>query len=191
VIVDEAQFLTPVQVDALALAVDEDGLDVDCFGLMTAFDASIFPGSLRLVELADETVPLQVEVVCWCGRAGLVNARIEDGTIARIGGRVSVGDIAGEGDATVYRVLCRKHWRDGDLGPAVDRPDRTGWARPTAELEGRLNSGPAKDPADWCVVHLAGPLQRWIGPLSSSSLGVSQPDRPRQCPSPGAAGRRR
>ena len=121
VIVDEAQFLTERQVDQLAWTVDEHGVDVDCFGLLTAFDSRLFPGSRRLVELADETIPLQVEVLCWCGAAGLMNARIENGDVARSGGQVAVGDTAGDptGSAAgiAYRVLCRRHWRDGDLGP--------------------------------------------------------------------------
>ena len=121
VIVDEAQFLTEEQVDQLAWAVDEHGVDIDCFGLLTAFDSRLFPGSRRLVELADETIPLQVEVVCWCGAPGLMNARIENGDVARTGGQVAVGDTAddvqGSGSGVTYRVLCRRHWRDGDLGP--------------------------------------------------------------------------
>lgn len=121
VIIDEAQFLTEEQVDQLAWAADELALDIDCFGLMTAFDTRMFPGSRRLVEVADETIPLQVEVTCWCGRPGRINARIEDGQIARSGGQVAVGDID-SGAGAQYRVLCRHHWREGDLGPHADEP---------------------------------------------------------------------
>lgn len=116
VIVDEAQFLTEEQVDQLAWAADEHAIDVDCFGLVTAFDSRLFPGSRRLIELADETIPLQVEVVCWCGAPGRVNSRIECGAVARAGGQVAVGDLGTGADVT-YQVLCRRHWRDGDLGP--------------------------------------------------------------------------
>ncbi len=116
VIVDEAQFLTEEQVDQLAWAADEHAIDVDCFGLVTAFDSRLFPGSRRLIELADETIPLQVEVMCWCGAPGRVNSRIEGGAVARAGGQVAVGDLGAGADVT-YQVLCRRHWRDGDLGP--------------------------------------------------------------------------
>lgn len=115
VIVDEAQFLTEAQVDELALVVDEHAVDVDCFGLITAFDSRTFPGSRRLMELADEILPL-VEVLCWCGQSGRVNARIEDGQVIRSGEQVAVGDLSGDVGAT-YRVLCRRHWREGDVGP--------------------------------------------------------------------------
>ncbi|MQA35798.1 thymidine kinase [Modestobacter roseus] len=121
VIIDEAQFLTSNQVDQLAWAADELALDIDCFGLMTAFDTRLFPGSRRLVEMADETIPLQVEVTCWCGRPGRINARVEDGQVARSGGQVAVGDVV-SGEGTHYRVLCRSHWRQGDLGPHASEP---------------------------------------------------------------------
>lgn len=117
-IVDEAQFLREQQVDQLALVADEHAIDVDCFGLVTAFDTRLFPGSRRLIELADETIPLQVEVLCWCGGPGRVNARIEDGQVARSGGQVAVGDTE-DGEGATYRVLCRRHWRAGDLGPTT------------------------------------------------------------------------
>lgn len=116
VIVDEAQFLTESQVDQLAWVVDEHAIDVDCFGLVTAFDSRLFPGSRRLIELADETIPLQVEVMCWCGAPGRINSRVERGAVARNGGQVAVGDL-GDGADVTYQVLCRRHWRDGDLGP--------------------------------------------------------------------------
>jgi thymidine kinase len=115
VIVDEAQFLTAPQVEQLALLVDEHAIDVDCFGLLTAFDTRSFPGSRRLVELADEILPL-VEVLCWCGQPGRVNARIADGVPVRVGDQVAVGDLSG-GTGSTYRVLCRRHWREGDPGP--------------------------------------------------------------------------
>ncbi|MCH8612621.1 thymidine kinase [Arsenicicoccus dermatophilus] len=118
VIVDEAQFLTPGQVEQLARVVDEMAVDVDCFGLLTAFDSRTFPGSQRLVELADDILDL-VEVLCWCGQAGRVNARIEGGRVIRSGSQVAVGDLAGGGAGATYRVLCRRHWREGDLGRAL------------------------------------------------------------------------
>lgn len=112
VIVDEAQFLLPAQVDQLAWAVDELHIDVDCYAITTDFMARLFPGAQRLVELADAIVSLQVEVTCWCGRPGRQNARIEDGRVARQGAQVAVGDTT-TASAVSYRVLCRKHWRDG------------------------------------------------------------------------------
>ncbi|SNS50853.1 thymidine kinase [Actinacidiphila glaucinigra] len=107
-VVDEAQFLTPRQVEQLAAVVDREGMAVDAFGLLTDFRSHLFPGSGRLVELADAVIRLQADVFCWCQRPGLINARIEGGRVARSGAQVQVGDVG-----STYRVLCRLHWAQG------------------------------------------------------------------------------
>lgn len=133
-IVDEAQFLSPVQVEQLAELADEVPLDVYCFGIATDFRSRLFPGARRLFELADELQPVQVEVLCWCGAPGRFNARVADGEVLREGDTVVVAD-TGPGavektsstqwqtdPATLrYQVLCRHHFRLGDLGPAAPR----------------------------------------------------------------------
>ena len=53
IIVDECQFLTGEQIDQLRELVDRENLPVLCFGLRTDFRTRLFPGSLRLFELAD------------------------------------------------------------------------------------------------------------------------------------------
>ena len=75
-ICDEAQFYTPAQVEQLARLVDEMGLDVFAFGITADFRATLFPGSQRLIELADRVQVLQVEALCWCGRRATHNARV-------------------------------------------------------------------------------------------------------------------
>jgi thymidine kinase len=124
-IVDEAGFLTEEHVDQLAELVDDRHVDVYCFGLATDFRARLLPGAKRLFELADELQPVHVEVLCWCGRPGRLNARILDGRVVREGDTVVVGD-TGSGAAEVrYQVLCRTHHRRGDLGTQVDRDQLT------------------------------------------------------------------
>lgn len=118
-IVDEAQFLSPAQVDQLAELADEVRLDVYCFGLATDFRSTLFPGSRRLFELADELNAIQVEVLCWCGHPGRFNARVHDGEVVRAGDTVLVADTAVTADEVRYQVLCRTHYRTGDLGPAA------------------------------------------------------------------------
>lgn len=121
VIVDEAQFLSTEQVDQLAELVDSADIDVYAFGLATDFRSRMFPGSKRLFELADAVTPLQVEVLCWCGRAGRYNGRVVDGELVKEGSQVMVADTAAVDPAHVrYQVLCRRHWRDGDLGADSD-----------------------------------------------------------------------
>jgi thymidine kinase len=117
-IVDEAQFFTTEQIDQLAVLADEVQIDVYAFGIATDFRGRLFPGSARLFELADEVAPLQVEVLCWCGRIGRFNARVLDGRIAREGATVMVADTrSGDNAVARYQVLCRIHHRSGQLGP--------------------------------------------------------------------------
>ncbi|MBW1595543.1 thymidine kinase [Streptomyces sp. JJ38] len=116
VIADEAQFLTPGQIDQLARVVDDLGIDVFAFGITTDFRTRLFPGSQRLIELADRVEVLQVEALCWCGARATHNARTVGGRMVVEGAQVVVGDVAG-GDATAqpvdvgYEVLCRRHHR--------------------------------------------------------------------------------
>jgi thymidine kinase len=105
----------------LAELVDDWHVDVFCFGLATDFRTRLLPGAQRLMELADEIAPVHVEVLCWCGRPGRLNARVVDGRVARAGDTVVVADTAppGSGPAPTvhYQVLCRLHHRHGRLGP--------------------------------------------------------------------------
>lgn len=115
-ICDEAQFYTPVQIEALAKIVDELQIDVFCFGILTDFRTRLFPGSARLVELADKTEVLQVETLCWCGKRATHNARTEDGAMVTEGEVIVVGDVGDQGAAAAevaYEVLCRQHHRRG------------------------------------------------------------------------------
>jgi thymidine kinase len=126
-ICDEVQFFTPAQVEQLAAIVDDLGVEVQAFGLLSDFTTTLFPGSQRLLELADRRRELQVEARCWCGARGTLNARTLDGRIQREGAQVVVGDVATA--AVAYEVLCRRHHRDG-----VTRADAPG--RPLARLVG-------------------------------------------------------
>ncbi len=119
-ICDEACFYTVEQVEQMADLVDGDDVDVFAFGLATDFRSSLFPAARRLFELADEVCRIQVEVLCWCGRAGHLNARVVDGVVAREGRQVVIGDTTDTADVR-YQVLCRRHHRGGDLGPAGRR----------------------------------------------------------------------
>lgn len=111
VICDEAQFLDPEQVEQFALVVDELKLDVFAFGITTDFRTKLFPGSQRLIELADRLEILQVETVCWCGARATHNARTVDGEMVVEGEQKVVGDV-GRQLAVGYEVLCRAHHRE-------------------------------------------------------------------------------
>jgi thymidine kinase len=113
-ICDEAQFYAPEQIEQLARLVDELQIDVFCFGILTDFRTRLFPGSGRLVELADRMHVLQVEALCWCGKRATHNARTENGDMVTEGEVIVVGDVEQEGQASPevgYEVLCRQHHR--------------------------------------------------------------------------------
>ncbi|WP_031512949.1 thymidine kinase [Streptomyces sp. NRRL F-5123] len=126
VVVDEAQFLAPEQIDQLARAVDELDVDVYAFGIATDFRTRLFPGSQRLIELADRIEALQVEALCWCGSRATHNARTVGGQMVVEGAQVVVGDVSQQ-DETGYEVLCRRHHRRrmtaASAGAAALSPD--------------------------------------------------------------------
>ena len=100
VIVDECQFLTENQIDQLRSIVNEYAIPVLCFGLRTDFQTRLFPGSRRLMELAD--VIEEIKTMCDCGAKATVNARISDGYIVTEGAQV----VLGGNDS--YIAMCHK-----------------------------------------------------------------------------------
>lgn len=126
VICDEAQFYSPIQIEQLARIADGLGIDVYAFGILTDFRTRLFPGSARLVELADRVQTLQVEALCWCGERATHNARTIDGSMVTEGEQVVVGDTSG-GETVAYEVLCRRHHMrkvtarvSGQAHPSID-----------------------------------------------------------------------
>ena len=101
IIVDECQFLTEAQIDQLRAIVDEHNVPVMCFGLRTDFQTKLFPGSLRLMEVAD-TIQ-EIKTICDCGAKATVNARIDgEGHIVTQGAQV----VLGGNDS--YIAMCHK-----------------------------------------------------------------------------------
>ena len=89
IIVDECQFMTEKQIDQLRAIVNEQNVPVLCFGLRTDFLTRLFPGSRRLMELADCIE--EIKTMCDCGAKATVNARISDGYIVTEGAQVVLG----------------------------------------------------------------------------------------------------
>lgn len=112
-ICDEVQFYTEAQIDQLARIVDEVHIDVFGFGITTDFRTKLFPGSARMIEMADRVETLQVESLCWCGKRATHNARTVNGEMVIEGEQVVVGDTDthdGAAPAQIgYEVLCRYH----------------------------------------------------------------------------------
>ncbi len=106
IIVDECQFMEPGQIDQLRNIVDEYGVPVMCFGLRTDFQCKLFPGSQRLMEVAD-TIQ-EIKTICDCGAKATVNARIDgEHHIVTEGAQV----VLGGNDS--YIAMCHKCWVRG------------------------------------------------------------------------------
>ena len=106
IIVDECQFFTSRQIDQLREIVDAYNLPVMCFGLRTDFQTKLFPGSRRLMEVADSI--LEIKTICDCGAKATVNARIDgDGHIVTEGAQV----VLGGNDS--YIAMCHKCYTRG------------------------------------------------------------------------------
>jgi len=106
IIVDECQFLTPAQIDQLRNIVNDFEIPVMCFGLRTDFLTHLFPGSLRLMEVADAIQ--EIKTICDCGAKATVNARIDSQCyIVTQGAQVMLGG----NDA--YIAMCHRCWQRG------------------------------------------------------------------------------
>lgn len=111
VLVDEAQFLTPHQVDDLFRLAVDDGVPVIAYGLRSDFRTRGFPGSIRLMELAHSIEELKT--ICRCGRKAILNARTVDGRFTQSGDQVAI-----EGDVG-YESMCGSCYiREFDWAPA-------------------------------------------------------------------------
>lgn len=98
-LIDEAQFLTPEQVDqALEIAV-LDNVPVLAYGIRTDFKTVAFPGSRRLLEIAHSLEELKT--ICRCGRKAMFNGRLVNGEFTFDGEQVAI-----DGDKVTYESLC-------------------------------------------------------------------------------------
>ena len=109
IIVDEAQFCNKSQIEFFVHLVDDLNIPVICYGLRADFRNELFEGSLWLLAWAD--VIEEIRTVCWCGKAARCNARFNEYGIVREGAKV----VLGGNDS--YIALCRKHLKEGNLGP--------------------------------------------------------------------------
>lgn len=112
---DEVQFYAEAHIEELARVVDELRADVFAFGLLTDFRGKLFPGTARLLELADTSEALQCEARCWCGERATHNARLVNGTQV-YEGEVVVVDNPDQQPSVAYELRCRKHWLAGAGG---------------------------------------------------------------------------
>lgn len=103
ILVDEAQFLEEEVVERLRRISIHYGIPVICYGLRTDFQTKLFPGSKRLMELADSIE--EIKVTClYCNRKAIFNLRSIDGVPVTEGPQVLLGA------EDVYSPVCGEHY---------------------------------------------------------------------------------
>ena len=103
VLVDEAQFLSPRVIEQLRTLTKTHNVPVICYGLRTDFRTRMFPGSQRLLELADAIE--EVKVTCqFCNRKAIFNMRFAAGQPTLSGAQVELGA------EDSYLPVCFKCW---------------------------------------------------------------------------------
>ena len=114
VLVDEAQFLTPRHVEQLRDVSRAARCPVICYGLRTDFRTELFPGSRRLLELADSIE--EVKTTCaFCNKKALLNLKHLDGAATLAGPSAQLG--AEETYLPVcYAHYLEQHGREGVAG---------------------------------------------------------------------------
>lgn len=107
ILVDEIQFAKPESIDYLARLVEVGDIEVAVYGLLLDAAGELFEGSRRVIEVAD--VLTEMRTPCWCGADAKVSAFVDDE------GHVVREHVIGPGKGR-YVVLCRKHFREGNIG---------------------------------------------------------------------------
>ena len=105
IFIDEAQFLTQVQVRQLIEVVDELDIPVLAYGLRTDFLGGTFEGSQYLLAWADKL--FELKTVCHCGRKANFVVRLDEN-----GNAVTDGDQVQIGGNDRYESMCRKHFKE-------------------------------------------------------------------------------
>lgn len=108
-LVDEAQFLEPGQVDDLLRVAVLENIPVLAYGIRTDFRTAAFPGAARLFEVAHSLEELKT--ICRCGRKAMFNSRLIDGTYVFDGEQVAI-----DGALVTYEPLCAVCYLDESGG---------------------------------------------------------------------------
>lgn len=112
-LIDEAQFFTPAQIDDMLRIAILDNVPVLAYGIRTDFQTVAFPGARRLLEIAHSIEELKT--ICRCGRKAVFNGRKVDGEFTFDGDQVAI-----DGVDVTYESLCGACYLDesgGELEP--------------------------------------------------------------------------
>lgn len=121
ILVDEAQFLTPEQVDELFLLSKVYNVSIVCYGIKSDFKTQGFKGSDRLFAVADELNELYT--VCSCGEPAHFNARKINDEFVIEGEQVVIDDPDNQEDnknKPKYVSLCGDCYVEKVLGYKKD-----------------------------------------------------------------------
>ena len=106
IFVDEAQFLTKLQVRDLSKIADELNIPVMTYGIRTDFQGELFEGSKELLALADNLKELKT-ICSECDKKATMVVRLDsNGKILLEGEKILIGG------NEIYKTLCRKHFRE-------------------------------------------------------------------------------
>ncbi len=112
-LVDEAQFLTPLQVLQLTRVCDHLSVPVLCYGIRTDFQGEPFEGSKYLLAWADNIV--EIKTICRSGKKATMNARLDEhGQRVTEGAQIDIGHH--------YEAMSRKEFRLDEVSPVARRP---------------------------------------------------------------------
>lgn len=102
ILVDEAQFLTPRQVDQLMKVVVKLDIPVICYGLRlnALMSDKGFEGSTRLLQIAHKIE--EIKTICDCGRKATLNTRWLNGKLVTSGPAVLIDGTS----EIIYKALC-------------------------------------------------------------------------------------
>lgn len=110
ILVDEAQFLQPYQVEDLWKIAKLVDIPVICYGLRTTFKSKFFIGSKPLMELADELEELVT--ICSCGAKAKFQGRKVNGEFVTDGDEVAIDGV----NHVTYEPLCGKCYLEKVMG---------------------------------------------------------------------------
>ncbi len=109
ILIDEAQFLSRMQVSQLTDITDKLSIPVLAYGLRTDFKGELFPGSQYLLAWADELI--EIKTICHCGKKATMNLRINSqGETIQEGAQVQIGSNES------YVSTCRLHFKQAEPG---------------------------------------------------------------------------
>ncbi|MDO5719104.1 MAG: thymidine kinase [Actinomycetaceae bacterium] len=114
-LIDEAQFFTPAQIDDMFRVAILDNVPVLAYGIRTDFQTVAFPGARRLLEIAHSIEELKT--ICRCGRKAVFNGRKVNDQFTFDGAQVAI-----DGVDVTYESLCGAcylHESQGALEPRL------------------------------------------------------------------------